>query len=325
MPQNYGKLCCHAPILYRTPIKLLPLNLISKILPELLPLCIGRCAFAKAAGILRLYMKDKVVLITGGTSGIGKALAQVFGRAGASVVITGRNAQNLKDTAAELSQANIKNIAIQADVSQEEDCRRMVAETMQQFGKLDILINNAGISMRAMFEQLDLDVIRQVMGINFYGTVYATKYALPYILESKGSVIGISSIAGYRGLPGRTGYSASKFAMHGFLETLRTEVMNRGVHVMVACPGFTSSNIRNVALAANGQLQGESPLDEGKIMSAEEVAERILKATRQRKRDLVMTAQGKLTVFLNKWLPGLTDRLVLNHFRKEKDSPVGKQ
>jgi short-subunit dehydrogenase len=198
----------------------------------------------------------------------------------------------------------------------------MVADTIARFGQLDVLINNAGISMRALFQDLNLDVIRQVMDINFYGTVYATKYALPHILHTRGSILGISSIAGYRGLPGRTGYSASKFAMHGFLETLRTEVLDKGVHVMVACPGFTASNIRSAALTASGQVQGESPLEEGKMMSAEEVADRILKATRQRKRDLVMTTQGKLTVFLNKWLPGLTDRLVLNHFKKEKDSPV---
>jgi dehydrogenase/reductase SDR family member 7B len=267
-------------------------------------------------------MKDKVVLITGATSGIGKALALAFGEAGAAVIITGRNEQNLEQTARELNRKNIKHLALQADVSQEADCARMVNETLQQFGKLDILVNNAGISMRAMFENLDLDVIRKVMDINFYGTVYATKYALPHILKTKGSIIGISSIAGYRGLPGRTGYSASKFAMHGFLETLRTELLDRGVHVMIACPGFTASNIRNTALAANGQAQGESPRDEAEMMSAEEVAARILKATRQRKRDLVMTTQGKLTVFLNKWLPGLTDRLVLNHFKKEKDSPV---
>lgn len=267
-------------------------------------------------------MKDKVVLITGATSGIGKALALAFGQAGAAVVITGRNVQNLQLTAQELKAQNIIYLALQADVSQEQDCATMVAETIRKFGKLDILINNAGISMRALFENLELEVIRKVMDINFYGTVYATKYALPHIIKSKGSIIGISSIAGYRGLPGRTGYSASKFAMHGFLETLRTEMLAKGVHVMVACPGFTSSNIRNTALAANGQAQGESPRDEDQMMPAEEVAARILKATYQRKRDLVMTTQGKLTVFLNKWFPSLTDRLVLNHFQKEKDSPV---
>ena len=131
--------------------------------------------------------------------------------------------------------------------------------------------------------------------------------------------MGISSIAGYRGLPGRTGYSASKFAMHGFLEALRTELLPQGVHVLLACPGFTASNIRNVALAADGQAQGESPRDEQQMMSSEEVAEHICcSAVRQRRRDLVLTGQGKLTVWLNRLLPGLADKLVLKHFRKEE-------
>jgi dehydrogenase/reductase SDR family member 7B len=267
-------------------------------------------------------MKDKVVLITGGTSGIGKACAFAFGKAGTKVAVSGRNQQNLDKTSQELSAAGIENVAINADVSKEADCQRMVQETVDRFGKLDVLINNAGISMRALFEDLDLDVIRKVMDINFWGTVYTTKFALPYIMAARGSVIGISSIAGYRGLPARTGYSASKFAMHGFLETLRTEMLHKGVHVLIACPGFTASNIRNTALAANGQQQGESPRDEGNMMTAEEVADQILKATIKRKRDLVMTFQGKLTVFLNKWLPGLTDKLVYNVMAKEKDSPL---
>ena len=267
-------------------------------------------------------MKDKVVLITGGTSGIGKACAFAFGKAGAKVAVSGRNQQNLDQTSQELSAAGIENVAINADVSKEADCQRMVQETIDRFSKLDVLINNAGISMRALFQDLDLDVIRKVMDINFWGTVYTTKFALPYIMQAKGSVIGISSIAGYRGLPARTGYSASKFAMHGFLETLRTEMLHKDVHVLIACPGFTASNIRNTALAANGQQQGESPRDEGNMMTAEEVADQILKATIKRKRDLVMTFQGKLTVFLNKWLPGLTDKLVYNVMAKEKDSPL---
>ena len=161
-------------------------------------------------------MKDKIVLITGGTSGIGKALAFSFGRAGAKVAFSGRNPQGLAQTSQELTAAGIDNLAIQADVSVEEQCAQMVQQVVSQYGGLDVLINNAGISMRALFEEVDLDVIRKVMDINFWGTVYSTKYALPYILERKGSIIGISSIAGYRGLPARTGYSASKFAMHGF-------------------------------------------------------------------------------------------------------------
>ncbi|MCB2377343.1 SDR family oxidoreductase [Hymenobacter sp. BT635] len=267
-------------------------------------------------------MKGKVVLITGATSGIGRACALVFGQAGAQVVVTGRDEARLAATAAELTQHGIVHRTVRADVGVEADSRRAVAETIAAFGRLDVLINNAGISMRAMFQDADLDVIRQLMQTNFFGTVYTTKFALPHLLASQGSIVGISSIAGYRGLPGRTGYSASKFAMQGFLEALRTELLPQGVHVLVACPGFTASNIRQTALAADGSAQGESPRDEGKMMTSEEVAGHLLKAVQQRRRDLVLTAQGKLTVFLNKWLPGLADKLVLNHFRKEENSPV---
>jgi len=267
-------------------------------------------------------MKGKVVLITGGTSGIGRACAVVFGQAGAQVVVTGRDEARLADTAQELTRLGITHLTVRADVGVEADSERAVAETIATFGRLDVLLNNAGISMRALFQEADLDVIRRLMQTNFFGTVYATKFALPHVTAAKGSIVGISSIAGYRGLPGRTGYSASKFAMQGFLEALRTELLPQGVHVLVACPGFTSSNIRQTALAADGSAQGESPRDEGKMMSSEEVAHHLLRAVRQRRRDLVLTVQGKFTVFLNKWLPGLTDRLVLNHFRKEEGSPV---
>ncbi|GAB2943268.1 SDR family oxidoreductase [Hymenobacter coalescens] len=268
-------------------------------------------------------MQNKVVLITGGTSGIGQACALVFGQAGARVAFTGRDTARLQQTQAQLEAQGIQALAIRADVGEEADCRRAVEETVQAFGRLDVLINNAGISMRALFAEASLDVIRQLMQTNFFGTVYTTKFALPHLLSCRGSVVGISSIAGYRGLPGRTGYSASKFAMNGFLETLRTELQPQGVHVLTACPGFTASNIRNTALAADGSAQGESPRDESAMMSSEEVARHILRAVQQRRPTLVLTGKGKLTVFLNKWLPAsIMDRLVLNEFRKEKDSPV---
>jgi dehydrogenase/reductase SDR family member 7B len=267
-------------------------------------------------------MKNKVVIITGGSSGIGKACAEVFGEAGAHVVITGRNEQNLTEVAQELAANGCSVLPIVADVSIEADSIRMKEEVLARYGRIDVLINNAGISMRAMFEELDLSVIRKVMDINFWGTVYATKYCLPAIIETKGSVIGVSSIAGYRGLPGRTGYSASKAAMHGFLESLRTEMLPKGVHVLVACPGFTASNIRNVALVKDGSVQGESPRDEDKMMTAREVGEHIYKATLKRKRDLILTTQGKLTIFLNKWVPAFMDRMVFNHMAKEQNSPV---
>ncbi|WP_133272237.1 SDR family oxidoreductase [Hymenobacter radiodurans] len=267
-------------------------------------------------------MKDKVVLITGGTSGIGRACAVVFGQAGARVVVTGRDGAKLAETAQQLTQLGIQHRTVRADVGVETDSARAVEETVAAFGRLDVLINNAGISMRALFQDADLEVIKRLMQTNFFGTVFTTKFALPHILAAKGSIVGISSIAGYRGLPGRTGYSASKFAMQGFLEALRTELLPQGVHVLVACPGFTASNIRQTALAADGSAQGESPRDEGQMMSSEEVAGHLLRAVQQRRRDLVLTSQGKLTVFLNKWLPALTDKLVLNHFRKEEGSPI---
>ncbi|MFC6998714.1 SDR family oxidoreductase [Rufibacter roseus] len=266
-------------------------------------------------------MKDKVIIITGGSSGIGRACAFSFGKAGGKIVINGRNSQKLQEVGQELQSAGIEYLAVPGDVSKEEDCRILIEQTVAKYGRIDVMLNNAGISMRALFQDVDLEVIRQLMDINFWGTVYCTKFALPYILEAKGSVIGVSSIAGYQGLPGRTGYSASKFAMQGFLGALRTETLHQGIHVMVACPGFTSSNIRNTALAADGSQQGESPRNEGKMMTAEEVAERILEATRKRKRDLVLTTQGKLAVLLGKFLPGLTDKLVYNQMKKEPNSP----
>ena len=263
--------------------------------------------------------KDKVVIVTGASSGIGKALAQVFSSAGAKVVLAARNEEKLKAVAETLPN---ENLVVPTDVSKEADCKNLVEQTIQRFGKIDVLINNAGISMRALFIDLDLDVLRRVMDINFWGTVYCTKYALPHVLKNHGSIIGVSSVAGYRGLPGRTGYSSSKFAMHGLLETIRTEHLKENLHVLIVCPGFTNTNIRNIALDPEGKPQGETPLDESKLMSAEEVAQRVLKATRKRKRALTLTMQAKLTVFFNKWLPAFTDKQVYRHFAKEPNSPL---
>jgi short-subunit dehydrogenase len=270
-----------------------------------------------------MKLSNKVVIITGASSGIGKALAYRFAREGANLVLGARQYVRMCEIAQDIEKMHgVKAIAIAADVAQESYCRDLVGETIKRFGRIDVLVNNAGISMRALFEEVDLRVIRDVMDVNFWGTVYCTKYALPEIIRSKGSIVGISSIAGYKGLPGRTGYSASKFAMQGFLESVRVETLKKGVHVLVACPGFTASNIRNVALSKDGSSQGESPLDEQKIMQPEEVADRIVKGVIARKRDLVMTRQGKLTVWMNKLFPSLTDKLVYDHFAKEPDSPL---
>ena len=267
-------------------------------------------------------MKDKVVIITGASSGIGKALVENFAKRKAKIVLAARSIKKLENIGAGLKNKTLDFLIVKTDVSKEDDCRNLIEKTIEKFGKIDILINNAGISMRALFADTDLSVIRKLMDINFYGTVYCSKFALPHLLKSQGSLVGVSSIAGYKGLPGRTGYSASKFAMQGFLEVVRIENMKKGLHVLIACPGFTTSNIRNTALAADGSQQGESPRDEAKMMTSEEVAEKIISAIEKRKERLTLTFQGKMTVLLNKFFPKFMDKMVYNHMAKEADSPL---
>lgn len=265
-------------------------------------------------------MKNKVVVITGASSGIGRALAIEFASKGARLSLGARRTDLLEKLQSEIPGTEI--LISKTDVSIESDCQLLIEETVKRFGQIDVLINNAGISMRALFEEVDLKVIKQVMDVNFYGTVYCTKYALPHLLKTKGSLVGVISIAGFVGLPGRTGYSASKFAIRGFLDTIRIENLKKGLHVLVAAPGFTASEVRKVALSNNGTQQGETPRDESKMMSAEECARHIVKAVEKRKRELILTfVEGKLTVFLGKFFPSLLDKLTYNHMAKEPNSP----
>ncbi len=261
------------------------------------------------------YYKDKVVVVTGGTEGIGKALVASLIEQGARVATCGRNHDKLYRLQTEFPSANLHTMV--TDVSSENDCRRFIETTIKVFAGIDILINNAGVSMRALLKEANVDVIRKVMDINFYGTVYCTKYALDSIIARKGTIVGVSSIAGYRGLPGRSGYSASKFAVQGWLEAIKTELMADGVHVMWVCPGFTTSNIRNAALNKDGTSHGDTPMDENKMMPASECADHILRAIRKKKRTLVLTFTGKRTVFMQKFFPKLADKLTYNFFFKK--------
>jgi short-subunit dehydrogenase len=267
-----------------------------------------------------MSLNNKVIIITGASSGIGKALAYELAKRGANLVLGARQFVTLCDITSDIQkQFNVKALAVQCDVTVEEDCAHLVKQAKLTFNRVDVLINNAGISMRALFNDLDLQVLKSLMDVNFWGTVYTTKHALPEILKTQGSIVGVSSIAGYKGLPGRTGYSASKFAMNGFLDALRVENLKTGVHIMTACPGFTASNIRNTALNKEARQQGESSLEEDKMMTAEEVAKIIVRGIENRSRTLVLTGQGKLTVLLGKFFPAWLDKLVYNVFAKEKD------
>jgi short-subunit dehydrogenase len=270
------------------------------------------------------YFKDKVIIVTGASSGIGLATAKLFASQDCKVVMAARSIERLEQIKTEMpNQDNI--LCVQTDVSVEEDCKNLIEETVKKFGRIDILVNNAGISMRAMFIDLDLDVIKRLMDTNFWGTVYCTKYALPHLLKSKGSVVGVISTAGHIGLPGRTGYSASKFAIRGFLNTLRVEHRYDGLHVMVFAPGFTASNIRNVALLADGSPQGMTPRNENRMMSAERVARRMAYGLRFRKNEMILTPIGKMTKFFDFVLPRFVELVEYNMMAKEPESPIKKK
>ncbi|MBR5604705.1 MAG: SDR family oxidoreductase [Bacteroidales bacterium] len=275
------------------------------------------------------FYKGKVVIVTGASSGIGLASVNHFAALGANVVLAARSIEKLEKITEGLVQQSTSTcqqfLCVKTDVTKEEDCKNLVEKTIEKFGKIDVLVNNAGISMRAVFKDMDLKVMKSLMDTNFWGTVYCTKYALPYLLESKGSVVGVISTAGFVGLPARTAYSASKFAVRGFLETLRIEHLYDDLHVMLFAPGFTTSNIRNVALTADGSQQGETPRNEDKMMSAERVARILARGIARRRAQMVLTPLGKATLFASRNMPRVTDKVEYRMMANEPDSPLKKQ
>jgi NAD(P)-dependent dehydrogenase (short-subunit alcohol dehydrogenase family) len=268
-----------------------------------------------------MNFEGKTVVITGASSGIGEALALRFAALKANVVMGARNSDKLSELASVIGSKGSSTAWTATDVSKEEDCRRLIELAVERFGGIDVLVCNAGISMRALLDDVEIPVLQRLMDVNFWGTVYCTKYALPHLQRSHGTLVGVSSVAGIHGLPGRTGYSASKYAMTGFLETVRIENLRRGLHVMVACPGFTASNVRVAALTADGSSQGETPRNEEKMMSADEVARRIIRGIARRKRFITMEFQGRATRFIKKFAPAMLDKMFYNHMAKEPDSP----
>ena len=266
-------------------------------------------------------MKDKVVIITGASSGIGLATARYFGNRESWLILAARSEDKLKKIEQQFIRDGIRVLSVPTDVRKESDCKNLIDKTIEHYGRIDILINNAGVSMRALFGDLLLDVFHVVMDTNFWGTVYCTKFALPYLLETKGTVTGVSSVAGLQGLPGRTAYSASKFALHGFLEALRMEYRSYGLHVFIIAPGFTSSNIRVSALTADGKPQGLSPRVEKRMMTSDQVAKHIYNGIKKKRRMIVLTATGKAIFLLRKISPRLMDRVTLYFMAREPGSP----
>jgi short-subunit dehydrogenase len=266
--------------------------------------------------------RNKVVIVTGASSGIGESIALEFAKYDSRVVLAARSESKLSEIVRRINNDGHSAIYVKTDVSIEDECRRLIDKTVENYGTIDILINNAGLSMRALFPDVELKVLHQLMNVNFWGTVYCTRYALPYLIENKGSLVGVSSVAGFHGLPGRTGYSASKFAIHGFLETVRVENLKNGLHVMIIAPGFTSTEIRKHALTADGSEQGESPRDEQKLMSPEYVARWVVKGIRKKRRTKLLTWDGRLTALFQRIVPDYVDWLIYREMAKEARSPV---
>lgn len=267
-------------------------------------------------------MKDNVVIITGSSSGIGLACARAFAARKSKVVLASRSVEKLNAILDEIDPLHERCMVVQTDVTIEQECKNLIEKTVEHYGRIDILVNNAGISMRALLDDVDTNVLQRVMDVNFWGTVYCTKFALPYIRKSKGSIVGMSSIAGFHGLPGRCAYSASKFAVHGFLESVRTENYKKGVHVCVLAASFTASNIRKNALDAHGNPQGETPFREEKLTSPELVAKNLLRSIRKKKRTRIMSIEGQLMVLFQRIIPALTDWVIYRKFARERNSPL---
>jgi short-subunit dehydrogenase len=251
-----------------------------------------------------------VVIITGASKGIGAELARQLAAKGAKLVLAARTEADLARVAEGCRKLGASVITVKADVAVEHDCQTIVTGALLAFGRLDVLVNNAGVSMWARFEDLaDVEVLARIMQVNYMGAVYCTRHALPHLRATGGSIVGISSLAGRVGVPTRTGYSAAKHAMTGFFDSLRIELADSGVAVTMIYPGFVATGIRENAAGPDGRPIRVSPVKEAEVMSVEDCARRIVKAIERREREVVMTARGKIGLWLKLLAPALVDRI----------------
>jgi short-subunit dehydrogenase len=255
-------------------------------------------------------MKDNVVVITGASKGIGAELARQLAREGAMLALAARDREALEKVAAECVALGARAEVVVTDVERQEDCRRLVERTVAAYGRIDTLVNNAGATMWARFEEIgDMSILARIMQVNYMGAVYCTHYALPHLKASRGRLAGIASLTALVGVPTRSGYAASKHAMRGFFDSLRIELAGSGVTVTMIYPGFVSTGIRENATGPDGRPIRVSPVKEGEVMSVEECARISLAAIAARKREVVMTFRGKMGMFLKLVAPGLVDRI----------------
>lgn len=263
--------------------------------------------------------KDKVVIITGASEGIGRALAHAFAPQQAKLVLAARNLERLNSLKAEVEQAGSQALVVPTDVTDEAACKQLIDTTVSTFGQIDVLVCNAGGTMWTLMEDIeDTSIYERLMKLNYLGSVYPCYYALPHLKRTMGRIVGLSSVAGLIGVPTRTAYSASKHAMFGFFDSLRIEVQEFGISVTMIAPDFVLSEIHRRALGADGKPIGQSPLQESKIMTAEECAQMSLEAIAERKRLLLTSRRGKLGRWLKLLLPKKMDNMALKAIKEKK-------
>ena len=258
--------------------------------------------------------------MTGAGGGLGRAIALRFAQAGARVAALDKDATGVEGLCAEIEDLGGQCLALPCDITDAEACAQAVAAAVQRFGTLDVLVNNAGMSQRSGFAVTDLAVIRRVMDVNFYGAVHCTKAALPHLVAARGLIVAVSSVAGYTPLIARTGYAASKHAMHGFFESLRTELAPAGVDVMMVCPSFIATRIDRNALGGDGQPVRHAQVTTGGRLSPETVAERILAAAERSQRLLLVGRAAWQAWWVSRLAPRLYESLMARRLKGELES-----
>lgn len=258
----------------------------------------------------RAAFRDKVVILTGASRGIGREMALRLAAQGARLALGARDAGGLEALAAECRRRGGQAVAVPTDVAEEAQCAALVERAVEAYRQVDVLINNAAISMWALFEEVtDLGIFERLLRVNFLGSVYCTHYALPHLRKTRGRLVVVSSLTGKTGVPTRSGYAASKHALHGFFDTLRIELAGSGVSVTLACPDFVATEIRERAFGPDGRPLGQSPVQEGEVMTADVCARLILAGAAERRRELIMSPRGKLGLWLKLLAPSLVDRI----------------
>lgn len=256
------------------------------------------------------HLKENVVIITGASSGIGREMALQLAEQGAWLVLAARDKALLEEIKGECEKRGGRAIAVQTDVADPAQCKALIAQTVAAYGRIDTLINNAGIGMVVKFEEVeDLSIFEKIMKVNYLGSVYCTHYALPYLKRSKGRLVAISSLTGKTGVPFRTGYAASKSAMAGFFDSLRIELKPSSVSVTVIFPGYIATEFRAKALDGTGKKVGKEPIVKKGKMSPEECARICIQAIAKRKREEIMTLRGKLGMWVKLIAPNYIDYL----------------